>query len=101
MVNQNSSIPPNQIGFKKGSRTSDHVLVLKPPIDKYINRAGKSYLYVWFIDFSAAFDTVWEKYGENVLQLTSEYCYLGIIFVPSGSFAKAETTKRQSLESIF
>ena len=24
LVNQNSSIPPNQIGFKTGSRTSDH-----------------------------------------------------------------------------
>ena len=60
-VNQNSSIPPNQIGFKKGSRTSDHVLVLKSLIDKYINRAGKSYLYVCFIDFSSAFDTVWRN----------------------------------------
>jgi hypothetical protein len=58
-VNNNSIIPIQQIGFKKGSRTSDHVLVLKSLIDKYINRAGKSYLYVCFIDFSAAFDTVW------------------------------------------
>lgn len=60
-VNLNSSIPNNQIGFKKGSRTSDHILVLKSLIDKYINKAGKSYLYVCFIDFSAAFDTVWRN----------------------------------------
>ena len=37
-------IPQNQIGFRKGSRTSDHVLVLKSLIDKYINGSGKSYL---------------------------------------------------------
>ena len=61
LVNQNSSIPPNQIGFKKGSRTSEHVLVFKSLTDKYINPAGKSYLYVCFIDFSTAFDTVWRN----------------------------------------
>jgi exonuclease III len=60
-VVSNSCIPPNQIGFKKGSRTSDHVLVLKSLVDKYLNKAGKSYLYVCFIDFSAAFDTVWRN----------------------------------------
>ena len=54
LVNHNSSILPNQIGFKKGSRTSDHMLVLKSLTDKYINHAGKSYLCVCFIDFSAA-----------------------------------------------
>ena len=57
----NNIIPPNQIGFRKGSRTSDHVLVLKSLIDKYINGPKKSYLYVCFIDFSAAFDTIWRN----------------------------------------
>ena len=37
----NNVIPPNQIGFRKGSRTSDHVLVLKSLIDKYINGPKK------------------------------------------------------------
>jgi len=60
-VNNNSVIPKQQIGFQKGSRTSDHILVLKSLIDRYINRAGKSYLYVCFIDFSKAFDTVWRN----------------------------------------
>jgi retron-type reverse transcriptase len=60
-TDNNNVIPPNQIGFRKGARTSDHILVLKSLIDKYINRAGKSYLYVCFIDFSAAFDTVWRN----------------------------------------
>ena len=44
---------------KKGSRTSEHVLVLKSLINKYINRTLKVLsLRVFFIDFSAAFDTV-------------------------------------------
>jgi len=55
------TIPPEQIGFRKGCRTSDHVLVLKSLIDKYINAAVKSNLFVCFIDFSAAFDTVWRS----------------------------------------
>lgn len=36
-VDNNNIIPSNQIGFRKGSRTSDHILVLKSLIDKYIN----------------------------------------------------------------
>ena len=60
-ADNNNIIPSNQIGFKKGSRTSDHILVLKSLIDKYINRGSKSYLYICFIDFSAAFDTVWRN----------------------------------------
>jgi len=60
-VTNNSVIRKQQIGFQRGSRTSDHILVLKSLIDKYINRAGKSYLYVCFIDFSKAFDTVWRN----------------------------------------
>ena len=50
-LDDNAIIPINQIGFKKGARTSDHILVLKTLIDKYINRASKSYLYICFIDF--------------------------------------------------
>lgn len=60
-VDSNTIIPPHQIGFRKGARTGDHILVLKTLIDKYINRAGKSYLFVCFIDFSAAFDTIWRN----------------------------------------
>ena len=60
-TDKNKIIPREQIGFRKGSRTSDHILVLKSLIDKYINRIGKSYLYVCFIDFSSAFDTIWRN----------------------------------------
>jgi len=58
-VTDNRVIPDEQIGFRKKSRTSDHVLVLKTLIDRYVN--NKSYLYVCFIDFSSAFDTIWRN----------------------------------------
>jgi hypothetical protein len=35
---KNSTIPIHQIGYKKKSRTSDHILTLKTLIDKYINK---------------------------------------------------------------
>ena len=34
---------------------------MKNIIDKYINKAAKSKLYVCFVDFKSAFDTVWRK----------------------------------------
>ena len=60
-----------QIGFKKKSRPSDHLLVLRTLIDVY-NNAGKK-LYTCFVDFRKAFDSVWRtamfykliKYGMN------------------------------------
>lgn len=51
-------ICPEQIGFSKGSRTSDHMFVLKTLIDKYTQQ-GSKHLYTCFVDFRKAFDTVW------------------------------------------
>ena len=49
-----------QIGFMKNCRTSDHIFVIRVLIDKYVKIAGKQkFLYVCFIDFQKAFDTVW------------------------------------------
>ena len=47
----------NQIGFKKGHRTSDHMFVLKSIIDKIV-RTEKGKLFTAFIDFRKAFDWV-------------------------------------------
>ena len=52
----NKKIDDAQIGFNKGSRTSDHMFTLKAIIDKYNKRHKK--LYACFIDFKKAFDTV-------------------------------------------
>ena len=50
-------ISPNQIGFKKGHRTSDHIYVLKTIVDKIVkNEKGK--LFVAFIDFRKAYDRI-------------------------------------------
>ena len=50
-------ISPNQIGFMKGSRTSDHIFLLQTIIEKIVKK-GKGKLYTAFIDFKKAYDTV-------------------------------------------
>ena len=50
-------ISPNQIGFMKGSRTSDHILLLQTIIEKIVKKNGGK-LYTAFIDFKKAYDTV-------------------------------------------
>jgi hypothetical protein len=57
-LNENDILPKNQIGFRKGYRTTDHVFVLKTLIDKYTKKLGKS-LYACFVDFKSAYDTIW------------------------------------------
>jgi hypothetical protein len=53
-------IPENQIGFRKGYRTADHILTLKTLPDKYLNKAGKK-VFACFVDFKKAYDTVWRN----------------------------------------
>lgn len=50
-------ITPVQIGFKKNSRTSDHMFILKTLIDKY-TKCHKNKLFACFVDFRKAFDSV-------------------------------------------
>ena len=45
-----------QIGFKKGSRTSDHIFVLNTLIEKYLRKGQQ--LYTCFVDLKKAFDSV-------------------------------------------
>ena len=54
---ENNIIHENQIGFSKKSRTSDHIFVLKCIIEKYLKTDTKK-LFVCFVDFHKAFDTV-------------------------------------------
>ena len=53
----NNILCEEQIGFKKKSRPSDHLFVLKNCIDKYLNQGKK--IYTCFVDFQKAFDSVW------------------------------------------
>ena len=57
---ENGLISKNQIGFQKNCRTSDHIFTLKTLVKKYVT-IGKQKLYVCFIDFEKAFDSVWHK----------------------------------------
>ena len=65
-------IDSNQIGFKSGHRTADHLLTLKAGVKKYVT-IGKKKLFACFIDLKKAFDSVWHeglflkmsKYGIN------------------------------------
>ena len=59
LLTENKAIGDYQIGFKRNSRTADHVYVLKSIIDKYVENGKK--LYTCFIDFQKAFDSVWRE----------------------------------------
>ena len=54
---QHCSDPIEQLGFKKGAQTNDHVLTLKTLIDKYTKRQ-RTNLFTCFVDLKKAFDTV-------------------------------------------
>ena len=49
----------NQIGFRKGFRTSDHAFTLKTMIDEAFRNKQK--LFACFVDFRKAYDTVWRN----------------------------------------
>ena len=50
-------LSPNQIGFVKGKGTSDHIFFLQTIVEKVVKKCKKR-LYVVFIDFKKAYDTV-------------------------------------------
>ena len=56
-LDNNNLMSNVQIGFLKGHRPSDHVLLLKGMVDLYKEK-GK-HIYACFVDFKAAFDNVW------------------------------------------
>ena len=56
-IHKNKLISPKQIGFMEGSRTSDHIFLLQTIIEKVVKKNKKN-LYVAFIDFKKAYDTV-------------------------------------------
>ena len=58
-LDKNKMINNEQIGFRSGCRTSDHLFVLKTIIDCY--KRQKKHVYACFVDLSKAFDTVWRE----------------------------------------
>jgi hypothetical protein len=57
---ENNILCPNQIGFRKNARTSDHMFIIRTLIDKYVKH-GNSPIYACFVDFRKAFDSVWRQ----------------------------------------
>ena len=60
VVSQFEILEQNQIGFRKGYQTSDHIFTLRAIIENYF-RNNKGPLYVCFVDFKKAFDSVDHK----------------------------------------
>jgi exonuclease III len=56
-ITDNNIIHESQIAFKKQSRTSDHMFVLRTLIDNSIKN-NKKKLYTCFVDFKKAFDSI-------------------------------------------
>ena len=67
-VNENFSLlSNNQIGFLKGYRTADHVLLIDKVIDETVHRKRKR-LFVAFIDLKKAYNRVNRKFMINKLK---------------------------------
>ena len=59
LTNNNQILKYNQVGFRKGFRTSDHVFTIKTVINKYLQENKK--LYLCFVDFRKAYDSIWRE----------------------------------------
>ena len=64
-VEDKGLLPESQAGFRKSRSTIDNIYALNYLVEKVINQPG-GVLYAFFIDFSAAFDTIdrnllWDK----------------------------------------
>ena len=76
-IEQLTLIKKNQMGFKKESRTSDHLLTLKTIVKHHVT-IGKKKLYTCFVDFRKAFDSVWH---EGLFQKLKNLGLYGKIFL--------------------
>ena len=56
-LDRNGLLCKEQIGFRQGSRTADHIFVLKSIVEYY--KTKKQPIYCCFIDLRRAFDSVW------------------------------------------
>ena len=75
-----------QAGFRPNNRTSDHIFTIKTLINKYQHKCKKP-IFACFVDFTKAFDSVWQlglykkllylKIGEHLYK-TIKYMYICI-----------------------
>ncbi|CAH2094383.1 unnamed protein product [Euphydryas editha] len=85
--------PKEQAGFRSGFSTMDHIQTLEQVIEKY--REYNRPLYVAFIDYSKAFDTISHSSIWNALQQSNINCkYINIL-----KYIYTKSTSRVKLES--
>ena len=77
-IERNQLVKRNQIGFMKNSQTSDHMFVLKTLVDKFV-KYRKERLYVAFVDFKKAYDTI----NRGILFQKLKQAQLGDLFLKS------------------
>ena len=58
-IEQHNNLNPEQFGFRPNSRTTDSLFFLQQLINKYTKLHKQ--LYVGFIDYERAFDSVWQS----------------------------------------
>jgi len=58
-IEQHNILNPEQFGFCPNSRTTDSLFILQQFLNKYAKQQKK--LYVGFIDYEKAFDSVWQS----------------------------------------
>ena len=79
-VEDHNIVPNCQIGFRKKTRTADHILTLKCIIDTYVNKSSKLNLFCCFVDFKAAFDSISRKgLLYKMVKLGIGGCFLNVI----------------------
>ena len=54
----NNIIQPEQLGFMKGNRTSDNLMILHSIVRSYFSKKGGNKVYAAFIDFEKAYDKI-------------------------------------------
>ncbi len=60
-LDKNHVLCQQQIGFKKKARTTDHIFVLRTLIDKFRSSKKFKNLFLCFVDFKKAYDSVWHR----------------------------------------
>ena len=69
-----------QIGFQEGYRTTDHIFSFKTLVDKHAIGKPRRKLYVCFLDFKKAYDSVWhDGLFSKLERLTIRGNFLAII----------------------
>ena len=60
-LNKHNVLSKSQIGFLPNHRTTDHIYPLHTLINKHVHQTKDGKIFVCFIDFRKAFDSIWHE----------------------------------------